>query len=300
MYYILKYLLFLLLLFYFISSSFSQKDTINTNRLKIFISGNIVFYAGTGIVLNNLWYKQYSSNNFHFFDDSNEWLQVDKCGHFYTSYYLSKVLNNGFKWIGLSVNKSALYGSLLGVFYISSIELFDGYSEHWGASISDIGANILGSSLFLTQQLLWKEQRITPKFSFHTTSYTSVRPDLLGDSFGEQLLKDYNGQTYWLSFNIKSLWQLNKFPAWLNLAIGYGATGMVGGRDNNNAEIPVESNLDFTRKRQYYISLDLDLNKIKTKSKFLKIVFSFVNIIKFPLPTVEFSGDDINFYPFYF
>ena len=257
-------------------------------------------YAGTGVLLNKLWYEQYSTGSFHFFDDSNEWLQIDKFGHAYTSYYLSKLSTNGFKWVGYGEKKSAIYGSLLGLFYISSVELFDGYSEHWGASTSDLIADIGGSALYLSQQLLWGEQRIIPKFSFHTTDYAAIRPNLLGSTFSEQVLKDYNGQTYWLSFNIKSLANLDKFPKWLNLAFGYGAEGMVGGSNNNLATIPPNSDLDFTRRRQYYISLDIDLGRIKTKSKFVNTIFSFINIIKFPLPTVEFSDGGVEFYPVYF
>jgi len=295
----LKRFITLILLIYFFTAS-SQTDTVKVNRLKYFIAGNITLYAGTGALLNNLWYKQYSTGKFHYFDDSNEWLQVDKYGHAYTSYYLSKISTKGFSWVGYNNKKSAIYGSLLGLFYISSVEIFDGYSEHWGASTSDIVANIGGSALYLSQQLLWNEQRITPKFSFHTTNYAAIRPNLLGNTFAEQLLKDYNGQTYWLSFNVKSLTKMEKFPTWLNFAVGYGATGMVGGKDNSLAAIPENTDIDFTRRRQYYISLDIDLGRIKTKSKFVNTVFSFINIIKFPLPTVEFSDNGTKFYPIYF
>jgi hypothetical protein len=45
-------------------------------------------------------------------------------------------------------------------------------------------------------------KRITPKFSFHTTQYAQYRPNVLGSSLAEQILKDYNGQTYWLSVNL--------------------------------------------------------------------------------------------------
>jgi hypothetical protein len=36
------------------------------------------------------------------------------------------------------------------------------------------------------QELLWKEQRITPKFSFHSTKYAALRPDVLGSSLPEK------------------------------------------------------------------------------------------------------------------
>ena len=64
-----------------------------------------------------------------------------------------------------------------------------------------------------------------PKFSFHTTKYASLRPNVLGSSLSEEIFKDYNGQTYWLSVNLHSFFKSSKLPKWLNLAAGYGADG---------------------------------------------------------------------------
>jgi hypothetical protein len=41
--------------------------------------------------------------------------------------------------------------------------------------------------------------------------------------------------------------------------------------------------------RQFYLSLDVDLTKIKTNSYFLKTVFSVFNSVKIPAPTFEIS-----------
>jgi len=58
---------------------------------------------------------------------------------------------------------------------------------------------------------------------------------------------------------------------------------------------------DIVRYRSYYLALDLDLDKIKTRSKFLKTTFFVLNFIKFPLPTVEFNSlGETKFYPFFF
>jgi hypothetical protein len=81
--------------------------------------------------------------------------------------------------------------------------------------------------LFVSQELLWKEQRITPKFSFHTTQ-CPVQTQCFRE-FRNKL--DYNGQTYWLSVNLHSFYI--KIPKWLNL-LGYGANGMLTGNGENN------------------------------------------------------------------
>jgi hypothetical protein len=57
-------------------------------------------------------------------------------------------------------------------------------------------------ALFVSQEITWWKERITPKFSFHTTQYAQYRPNVLGSSLAET--KDYNGQTYWLSVNLHS------------------------------------------------------------------------------------------------
>jgi hypothetical protein len=54
------------------------------------------------------------------------------------------------------------------------------------------------------------------------------------------------------------------------------------------------------RKRQYYFSFDVDLNKIRTKSKTINSVLHTFGFLKFPLPTFEFSNDNVSFYPIYY
>jgi hypothetical protein len=105
----------------------------------------------------------------------------------------------------------------------------------------------------------------------------------LGESFSEQILKDYNGQTYWLSANVHSFFKESKIPKWLNIAVGYGANGMLSSQKNN-----LETNDD--RFRQFYLSFDVDLSKIETNSHFLKTIFSLFNTIKIPSPTFEING----------
>ena len=108
----------------------------------------------------------------------------------------------------------------------------------------------------------------------------------LGNGFLEEVLKDYNGQTYWLCANVHSFFKNSSIPEWLNIAVGYGAEGMLSGKSEsvNNLIISPE------RKRQYYLSLDVDLTKIKTNSHVLKSVFDVLNVIKVPFPTLELDG----------
>ena len=282
-------------------SQILEPDTVlHKNRLYWVAGIEGSLWAGSLVALNYAWYKDYKSDDFHTFDDSKEWMQVDKLGHMTTTYYVGKVGYDMLRWSGVSEKHSILYGGSLGFLYMTSIELFDGKSSGWGFSWSDMAANAMGSGLFMGQQALWGEQRMFMKYSFHTTEYAQYRPDLLGSTFSEQMVKDYNGHTYWLSANIYSfLDKESSFPKWLNVAVGYGAEGMLGGFENpdevNGVPIP-----EFDRYRQYYLSLDVDLTRIHTRSKFLRGLFNVISFIKIPMPTVEFSEKGTKFYPLYF
>jgi len=287
----------ILILIVLINVSFAQNDTIKNNRKRIILISNISLYTTSYSGMYFLWYKNNDKQKFHFFDDSKEWLQMDKTGHAFSSYYITKIIYNELNWAEYSKKQSLNYSLLSGFLTVSTIEILDGFYKNWGASLSDISANFIGSSSFYIQQKIWEEQRIIPKFSFSKTSYSKVRPELLGDNTIQNIFKDYNGQTYWLSANINSFINSNKFPDWLNIAFGYSAKGMIGGSNNSFLLHEYPNSL---RQRQYFFSLDIDLRKIKTKNRFLKSVLTSLNTIKFPLPTIEYSNKTTTFYWFYF
>ena len=281
-----------------IANFLKPADSLLIARRNTVVITEAVAISGAIIGLNELWYKDYSKSPFHFINDNKEWLQMDKLGHMYSAYHIGNAGANLLQWSGATKKQQLLYGSTLGFVFLTAVEVLDGYSEKWGASSGDIVANASGTALYVSQELLWKEQRIIPKFSFHTTTYASSRPEVLGKSLNEQILKDYNGQTYWLSANVYSFFPTSKIPKWLNLAIGYGGEGMVSG---NNVISDVNSSFEDKRYRQFYLSFDVDLTKINTKSHFLKTIFSVFNTIKIPAPSVELTSNGVvNFRCLYF
>lgn len=275
--------------------AYTQQDSVNIKRLKTVIATETIGYTGAMAGLYTLWYKNEPSSSFHTFNDNKEWMQMDKIGHGVTSYYVGMAGYEVLKWSGVSRKKSIWYGGTLGLFFLTSVEVFDGYSSAWGFSWGDVAVNTAGSGLFIAQQLAWDEQRVLLKYSYHKSKYANLRPDLFGENLVQNALKDYNGQTYWASANIASfLGKNNTFPKWLNLAVGYGADGMVGAF--NNTFDPT-----IIRQRQYYLSLDIDLTRIKTKNKFANTVLGAFGFIKFPLPTIEFNErGNTKFYGYYF
>lgn len=263
----------------------TPSDTLNIPRRNTVVISEAVALGGALVGLNQLWYKDYEKSDFHFKNDNAHWLQMDKAGHVFSSYHMGRFGAELLEWSGASKKSQLIYGSTLGFAFLSTVEIMDGYSSEWGFSWGDVAANASGTALYVGQELLWKEQRIVPKFSFQRTPYAGARPEVLGSTFSEEILKDYNGQTYWLSVNIHSFFKESKIPKWLNLAVGYGGEGMITANDAlvNTIFLPEKE-----RTRQFYVSFDVDLTKIQTKNHFLKTLFSVFNTIKVPAPTLEF------------
>jgi hypothetical protein len=255
------------------------------------ISGTVA-YGATLAGLSHLWYSDTKSQPFKFFNDNTEWKQVDKIGHLFTSFYVSYGTSRALQWCDVPKKKSDLVGSLVGFGIMLPIEILDGFSDAYGASTGDLLANAAGSAFYLGQSVLWNEVRIYPKFSFYRTRYATLRSDLLGNGLTSEILKDYNGQTFWFSVDMD---KFVRFPSWLNIAVGYGAEGMIYARDyqNTGAGYPAPF-------RQYYLSIDFDLTSIKSKSKVVNTLLFVANMIKIPAPTLELSKEGVKFKPLYF
>ncbi|MBE0647216.1 MAG: DUF2279 domain-containing protein [Bacteroidales bacterium] len=265
-------------------------DTLHKGRLIGVLSTQGAIYVGSLTGLYFLWYKDYAQSNFHFFNDNSEWLQMDKMGHFLSSYYLSRVVYNSYRWAGVKEGKSIIFGSLLAYAFMLNIEILDGFSAGWGFSVGDLAANTAGCLLFMGQQFGWHEQRFMLKYSYHPSKYPKYNPELLGNNIVQNMVKDYNGMSVWLSGNIYSfLPRESKFPKWLNVAVGYGAEGL-------GVNVP-----GFDKYRKFFLSVDVDLTRIPTRSKVLKGIFTLLNIVKIPFPALEYNTKgQFKFHPLYF
>lgn len=295
----LKYIL-LCLMFIFSTLSHAQdtvKTTYSPKRMRWVAGISAAGYTATMGSVYALWYAKEPRCPFHWFDDSHEWKQVDKIGHAYSAYQQSRIGIQAMKWTGISRKKAIWIGGMYGILMQHPIEYFDGLMCKYGASSADLIANTAGSAMAITQELLWNEQRIDFKFSAHLTPYSAQRPDLLGKSFHERIMKDYNGQTYWLSANIYDFLGENAqkwYPKWLCISIGYGAEGLIGGYQFPTPDVKEREY------RQWYLSLDVNLRKIKTRYKVLNEVIHAFNLLKIPFPAIEFSRKGIKGHAVYF
>lgn len=262
----------------------ASSDTFNRKRARICLYTGIGGTVLTHAALYQLWYKGYPSSRFHFFNDDHEWMQMDKCGHAFSSYYLGLVGIEAAKWAGVPAGKRwkwALFGSI----FQDPIEIWDGLSSAWGASVGDLAANSFGTVLSAGQEYLWHTQKVKLKFSYTPSPYSAMRPNALGSNFQEKIMKDYNAQTYWLCYSPFK----KRSVRWLGLAIGYGADGMLGGEYNiwTDKQNMVHDRRDIPRQRQWYLGLDYDLTKIETGNANLKTLLFVLNFIKLPSPALE-------------
>ena len=280
-----------------ILTAFAQGDTLTTqkfNRKKLIVvaGANAIFYTGSFIALNKAWYAEFDKTKFHLFNDNPEWNQMDKAGHVWSTYQVSRLSKEMWQWTGLNNNTAAILGGVSGMVYQSIIEIQDAYSTEWGFSWGDVGANVAGAGLFVLQEIAGSDQKVAVKLSYCHKKYPAEligrRNQLFGSSLPERMLKDYNAQTYWLSANVKSFFPESGLPSWLNIAFGYGADGMYGGRSNTwtDNEGVTHDYTHIRRARKFYLSPDVDLTRIPTRSKVLKKVFFVLNMVKVPAPSL--------------
>lgn len=279
----------------------------NLKKQKWIAAGSIIGYGGALTVLNKAWYAQYPRSSFHFYNDNGEWNQIDKIGHGWSAYQLTRSSYQVWKWAGVGDTKAVVLSGLSGPGFLTVIEILDGFSSKWGFSWGDMAANVGGSTLFIAQQMGWQEQRVQFKFSFHKKNYENLLEknrtnDLFGSTWTQKMLKDYNAQTYWLSANLQSFVPHAKLPKWLNIAVGYSAGNMFGGYTNTwidkNGSI---QSIAKKRERLFYLAPDIDLSKIKTRSKFLNSILFCFNSLKMPLPAISINTNGkLQFYSVHF
>lgn len=265
-------------------------------------------YGVTLYGLNSAWYKESPSTRFHFRDDYGAWENVDKAGHVFTAYFESAWVSNSLEWAGVPRNTAIWYGAGAGMLFQTTVEVMDGFSDRWGFSWSDMGANLLGSSAFLAQEYLWQEQRIKLKWSVQNVAYSTQAltsengmglssplrraESLFGTSTTERLLKDYNGQITWASVSIADFLPASSvWPEWLAVSTGYGAKNLYGGYGNRWTEDNAVFDLSSSeRTRQFYIGPDVDWSKIQTRSRWLNTLFEMLNVLRLPFPALEINN----------
>lgn len=305
-------------------SLFERAPHFNRGRFWAVTGVSAVGYAGATVGLWQAWYAQYPQSSFHFFNDWNGWRGHDKAGHAMTGYFESKWMGDLYLWAGVPHKQAIWMGFGAGILFQTTLEVMDGFSDQWGFSWGDMAFNVIGSGSYLAQEYLWQEQRIRWKVSAHrprysTTPLTAINNPqatttlqnranaLFGTSPAELLFKEYNGQTIWLSANPAAFLPKKGRPRpfqWINVAVGYGIEHVYGAESNQWTDADgntFQAPSGYQRQSQFFLSLDIDFERIPTRHKWLKTIFGFLNVFKLPFPALEVNtAGGVRFHPLYF
>ena len=91
---------------------------------------------------------------------------------------------------------------------------------------------------------------------------------------------------------MKDFFPKTNLPAWLQVSVGTGAEGMFGGFENIGKDengVIIFDRRDIKRYRQWYLAPDIDLTRIKTNKKGIRMLLYVLNVFKFPTPSLELS-----------
>jgi len=307
----MKYLLSLLFSLSLLSNTFAQthQDTsaltsINVDkRKKVFWAAGLGTYAAASTALYYAWYDKKDLTSFHFFDDSKEWRGMDKAGHAFSAYAQSNLIFELGQGAGFDDHRALNIATVASLAGQLTIEVMDGFATDWGFSTTDVASNLLGTGLFYAQQKVWGQQKLSMKMSYWPVSYDdaplignqSLRDRsraLYGESGIERFLKDYNGQTIWLSADLSACFPEANFPDWLSLAFGYSANNLYGGFENEwqvNGQNFTLSGDDYSRSSQFILALDYDLLSVYHSTTIGTALFKVLNTFKLPAPAVSYD-----------
>ncbi len=250
---------------------------INLSRMALVSGSGLAVLGGLYLQMHKAWWNN-GNSAFRFYNDDWYVRNVDKAGHLYGGVLFAEVFGAALTWPGYDEETSALYGGLVSALIYTGIEIKDGFAPQWGFSVGDVSSSVVGAFYPYMQ----KKIPLLEDFNFKWSYWPSKSPyytNLERIQHNDQLFADdYEGQTFWLSVNVRNFFPASLKPYWpefLNLAGGLSVEKL----DGNGA-----GNLVFI------FSPDIDLTKVfKTDSKTLNTVLHLLNLLHLPLPALRVS-----------
>ncbi|MEJ5305071.1 MAG: DUF2279 domain-containing protein [Ignavibacteria bacterium] len=255
-----------------------------------FIGATVITNVSIYFIFKDAYWNE-ARTKFHTFNDwNNADMNIDKLGHFYAGMLLSKGAYKVLRATNVPENYSVISSILSSIFFQTQIEFHDAYYKKWGWSWWDFGGNVLGAIYPHLQNHFKPLQSVNLKWSYHPSPAYKK-------GWYDYWIKDYEGFTYYLSFDIHSILPSpvdNYWPKWLNFAIAYGVEKVKLGKNIwNSSGKPLGD-------REWYISLDYSLLKLfNPESKILREVLDLLDNFHFPAPAVRITPSTI-WYGIYF
>ncbi len=216
-------------------------------------------------------------------DDWDTYVQMDKGGHLLTTWHLARGAGAVGRWTGLSDRAAGVFGGAAALVFQSQIELLDGYDASYGASRTDLVANLVGGVLGGLQVAHPKRTAwFTSKLGYHASPYYDTETSVVGN-----MIKDYDGLSYWLVVRPSELGAPQWWPRWLAASAGYGGEGM----EHPYSGVGAGGGPGPEHRREFYIGLDLDVLESERERlpRVLRPVAAALSFLRLPMPALQFG-----------
>lgn len=228
------------------------------------------------------WWQE-KRTNFHFQNDWEYALWIDKFGHWWGATAIQHLFSSSLRWSNFSYETSNILGSLFALSYQLYVETYDGFAPNWGFSPGDALFDFGGAVYPIFQYYYPFFKNINLKMSYFP-SKRLLKKDPLDSLYKNKfVIDDYEGQSFYLSFKINNFLPQSierYWPDFLCLAIGYQM------RNWNGYGVADEN---------YYLALDFDFEQIPLHGQFWQFLKNTFNLIHFPSPAIKFSKNKISF-----
>ena len=237
----------------------------------------VAYGAAYGLVFAKGWWGE-KGQGFHFENDFDYALNLDKLGHFAAGVVIGETFYEGYRWAGASEFQSYLFAGLTALATHIAIDIKDGFAPSWGFSIFDVLSGGLGGFLPMAERYVPLFKYIDLKWSYwiNTTIYYDKEKHTSG---GGVFTDDYVNQTFWLSvkpYRLLPEAARKYYPSWLAIAVGLSIDEKV-----------------FMKKphpephREVYIAFDYDLEAFRPQSRLARTIVKALNYFKLPAPTIQ-------------
>ena len=256
-------------------SFWSRSPVVSPWRTAIF--GGLIlgtYGAAYGLVFAKGWWDE-SDGDFHFSNDFDYAMNLDKGGHAYSGQLMGEFFYDGYVWSGFSHHAARGLAGLSAFLTHVAIDVKDGYAPEWGFSVVDVLSGTAGGFWPWMQDLWSPLAALEFKASYWLNSNTYWER---GGSSSNVFTDDYVNWTFWASWRVERALPKGAarfWPDWLCLAFGFSID-----------DSAVLSRADG--EREFYVALDWDLEEIfKPESRALRRMVSYANTIKLPSPAVR-------------
>ena len=233
----------------------------------------VAYGAAYWLVFKKGWWDDERSH-FHFENDFDYALNLDKFGHFAAGVVLGEGFYEGYRWAGTSEFQAYLFAGLSAMMTHVAIDVKDGYSPEWGFSVFDVLSGTLGGFYPMAERYIPVFKYVDLKWSYWINTKAYYRQSHTG-----VFTDDYCNQTFWASFKPYRLLPASVrayYPSWLAIAAGLSIDEGV-----------FIKHYEGTPHREVYIALDYDLEAFRPQSRMARTLIKSLNYFKLPAPAIQ-------------